>query len=82
MELFNELLVKALENGKIEVTFPDLKLPPEEIVEMKSYAALCKIKAIIEDNTLEDPECFQKIEAIVSLLEFLGSGGGVRHDFG
>ena len=82
MELFAELLIKALENERVEVTFPDLKLDPEEIVEMKSYAALCKIKSIIEDDTLDDPECFRKIEEIVATLEFLGSGGGVRHDFG
>lgn len=25
MELFTELLINALENGKIEVTFPDLR---------------------------------------------------------
>ena len=82
MKLFAELLVKALENERVEVTFPDLKLAPEEIVEIKSYAALCKIKSIIEDDTLDDPECFKKIEEIVSTLEFLGSDGGGRHDFG
>ena len=82
MELFAELLVKALENERVQVTFPDMKLEPKEIVEISSYAALCKIKKIIEDDTLDDPECFKKIEEIVSLLEFLGSDGGVRHDFG
>ena len=82
MELFSEILVKALENDKIEVAFPGLKLPPEEIVEMRCYPALKKIKRIIEDQTLEDPECFYKIEEFVNTLEFLGSGGGGRHDFG
>ena len=82
MELFAELLIKALENGRIEVSCPDLKLDPKEIVEIKSYAALCKIKKIIEDDTLDDPACFKVIEEIVSTLEFLGSDGGVRHDFG
>ena len=76
MELFTELLINALENGKIEVTFPDLKLDPAEIVELQSYAAL------LEDHTLDDPECFKKIEKIVQTLELLGSGGGTRHDFG
>ena len=79
MELFTELLINALENGKIEVTFPDLKLDPAEIVELQSYAALRKIKKILEDH---DPECFKKIEKIVQTLELLGSGGGTRHDFG
>ena len=82
MELFAELLVKALENGKVEVTFPDLKLDPIELVEMRSYAALCKIKEIIQDPNLDDPECFTKIEEIICTLEFMGSDGGFRHDFG
>lgn len=82
MELFTELLVKALENGRMEVTFPDMKLDPAELVELRSYAALCRIKSIVADDTLDDPECFKKIEEIVSTLEFLGSGGGTRHDFG
>ena len=82
MELFSEILINALEGGKIEVTFPDLPLPPEELVEMRCYAALRKIKAIVEDRELDDPECFHKIEEIVAVLEDLGSSGGARHDFG
>ena len=82
MTLFTELLIKALENERIEVTFPDLKLDPAELVELRCFAALHKIKSIIEDETLDDPECFQKIEEIVLALEFLGSDGGARHDFG
>ena len=82
MELFTELLIKALENGKIEVTFPDMKLNAAELVESRCYAALCRIKSIVEDDTLDDPACFKKIEEIVRTLEFLGSSGGNRHDFG
>ena len=43
---------------------------------------LCRIKEIIEDDTLDDPECFMKIEEIVCVLEEVGSSGGIRHDFG
>ena len=82
MDLFSEILVKAIENARIEVTFPDLQVAPTELVELRSYEALRKIKSIIEDETLDDPDCFHQIEEIVSTLEFLGSGGGVRHDFG
>ena len=42
---------------------------------------LKQIKAIIEDDSLEDPECFQKIEEIVNTFEMFGSDGGSRHDF-
>ena len=44
--------------------------------------ALCKIKAIVEDDTIEDPECFMRIEEIVCTLEELGSNGGFCPDFG
>ena len=82
MELYKEIIVKILEQEDIHITFPNLKINPSEIVEMKCYKALQKIKAIIEDDSLEDSECFMKIEAIVCLLEQLGSDGGNRHDFG
>ena len=81
-KFYTELLIGALKHGKMEVRFPDMKLDPAELVEMRSFAALCKIKKIIEDDTLDDPACFKVIEEIVSTLEFLGSDGGVRHDFG
>ena len=45
------------------------------------YNALKEIKRIIEDDTLEDSECFMKIEEIVKVLELYGSDGGSRHDF-
>ena len=32
-------------------------------------------------DTLEDKECFMRIEGIVNLFEEMGSGCGTRHDF-
>ena len=52
------------------------------IVQDRCYQALCRIKEILEDDTLSDPECFHKIEEIVCVLEDLGSNAGARHDFG
>ena len=49
-----------------------------DLIEMKCYQALKKIKAIIDD----DKECFMRIEEVICVLEELGSGGGTRHDFG
>ena len=43
------------------------------LLEYKSYQTLREIKRILEDDSLSDPECFQKIEAIVCLFEELGS---------
>ena len=44
--------------------------------------ALRSIQAILPDDTLDDPECFHRIEAIVSLLEDMGLSCGGRHDLG
>ena len=43
---------------------------------------LQQIRCIIADESLDDPECFQKIEAIVCEFERNGIGCGHRHDFG
>jgi len=81
MELYKELLARVLEGEEVQVVFPNLKIDAADIVEMKCYQALQEIKAIIEDDSLTDSECYLKIEAIVCLLEELGSDGGNRHDF-
>ena len=47
-----------------------------------SSRALLKIRDILADGSMDDPECFQRIEAIVRLMEDLGIPGGGRHDFG
>ena len=47
-----------------------------------SSRALWKIREILGDDSLDDPACFQKIEAIVSVLEDLGISSRGRHDFG
>ena len=83
MELYQEILCHVLANEKIQVSFPELiNTDVTKIVELECYKALAKIKAILEDDTLADSECFQQIEEIVCTFEELGSGGGSRHDFG
>ncbi|WP_195543366.1 hypothetical protein [Massiliimalia timonensis] len=82
MELYQEILLKVLERETVQVTFPGLRLNADEIIRQESYRALCNIKRILEDDSLEDPECFIKIEEIVRTLEEVGSNAGNRHDFG
>lgn len=79
---YQELTAKLMENEKVEITFPGMQSPLEEAVEARCFTLLWKIKEVIDDDSLDDPECFQKIEAIIQLLEDAGSGGGLRHDFG
>ena len=47
-----------------------------------SSRALWKIREVLADDTLDDPSCFQRIEAIVKLMEELDIYCGNRHDFG
>ena len=51
------------------------------LVSDASSRPLRKIRDILADDTLDDPACFARIEAIVSLLEDLGIDCGERHDF-
>ena len=76
MELYEEILINELMrkfSGQFDVS---------SIINDVCYQTLQKIKAIIEDDSLEDSECFMKIEEIVQVFEHLGSNGGGRHDFG
>ena len=78
MELYQEILSKEFQQFLTENFQENI----EEIVKLKCYQALSEIKKILDDDTLDDPECFWKIEQIVCVFESLGSDGGSRHDFG
>lgn len=82
MKLYKEILVDILQRKEVQVTFPDLEIDPAEIVERTCYRTLEQIKAVIHDDSLDDKECFMRIEEIVRAFEEIGSGGGYRHDFG
>ena len=81
-ELLGDILTKAIELGKIQVSFSGIDCTAAEVIEGQCFQAIKKIKAIVDDETLNDPECFHRIEKIVCALEELGSNGGSRHDFG
>lgn len=76
------MLYKILESEEFEILLTKWKRNTEEMIEMKCYQALNEIKKILEDETLDDSECFESIEKIISVFEKLGSGINERHDFG
>lgn len=82
MDLYKEILVQVLAKQAVEVHFSGIHMDVNAIVETECYKALEKIRAVIRDDSLEDDECFMKIEEIICTLEDLGSHGGHRHDFG
>ena len=82
MELLKEILINVLKNENVNVNFPNFAFDLSNIVESESYKALQKIKAIIDDDSLRDEECFKQIEEIVRVFEYMGSNRGSRHAFG
>ncbi len=80
MELLQELFVDFLKSGHFKICF-EQDFDWESIVEKECYKVLRRIKEIIKDETLADPECFARIEEIVCLLESTGTDCGARHDF-
>ena len=77
MDLYEEmLLIRVLSMDEKE------KLDPVTFIHDTAYQTLREIKLILEDDQLDDPECFWRIERIVRVFEELGSTAGNRHDFG
>lgn len=82
MELYEQILTNLLAQGEVRVTFTNGNLDLNELVKDSCYHALSEIKSVIEDDELDDKECFERIERIVEIFESIGSNGGFRHDFG
>ena len=53
----------------------------QSLIEGKAYKTLMRIKAILEDDTLDDEGCFFRIEEIVCEFEKIGLSCEYRHDF-
>ncbi len=51
-----------------------------EQADTQAVALLTRIKAILDDSTLSDPECFWRIEAMVDAFHDAGIGLS-RHDW-
>ena len=80
MELIRELFIDFLKGGALEILIsnnPDF----EHLAEKECIKTLDKIRQIIRDDSLDDEECFERIEKIVCLLESKGMDCGARHDF-
>ncbi|MGI6114741.1 hypothetical protein [Luoshenia tenuis] len=76
-ELYKDILEELA-----AIIIEKLRVDPADLIELASYRALQNIQAIVRDDSLDDAQCFYKIEKIICTLEDLGSDGGSRHDFG
>lgn len=54
----------------------------EDVVRAMGYRMLRDIRDIVRDPSLDDPECFDKIEQIICVFEKYGVDAGFRHDYG
>ena len=69
MELYRDILYRILESEEFEILLPKWKMNVEEMMEMKCYQALQEIKKILEDDELDDAECFESIEKSFPFLK-------------
>lgn len=81
MNLSREILAYYLAQQYAEILFPNLQMNAKEIIELQCYQTLQKIQHILQDNRIDDEECFIRIEEIVCALEDIGINCGNRHNF-
>ena len=58
MKLYQNILSKILSEQPAQITFSNLSLNTAEIVELECYGMLCQIKSILDNDSIDDPECF------------------------
>lgn len=80
MELYEEMIISALQTGDLTLQIAQCEIA--SLMESKCYVAIKKIRDILADETLDDPECFLRIHDIICTLEEIGISCGTRHDFG
>ncbi len=79
MKLWQTILCNVTKKCEGET---NMEVDIEKLFEKECYIVLERIKVILEDDSLDDKDCFEKIESMVCLFEEMGSGCGTRHDFG
>ena len=77
MDLYKELLLKILEGERVEVTFPNLKINPEYIIQIECYTAVVAISAIVANNAMNDKEKIKEIKKTIASLKNYGLNIGV-----
>lgn len=80
MKLWEQLLRETILSN-IEIKYPSNRLI-QSLVKETCYQTLEKIREVLSNDSLDDPECFERIEEIVSIFEEAGADCGGRHDFG
>ncbi len=82
MDLYKEILISALAKEELQISFPHFDGNIEKLFENECYKIIQRIKDILDDDSLEDKECFERIERLVIEFENLNCTDLSRHDFG
>lgn len=72
MTLYEEILWGCLRDIPVQVTFPNLTVNPSDLVEMKIFLAIERIRDILEQEELTDQECAMQIRYVIYTLEAEG----------
>ena len=83
MDFYESLLYNFSEKLRAAVTPSDEEKQSllAELMDSAACRTLEEIREVLDDERLDDQNCFQRIEEIVRLYEKWGSNGGSRHDF-
>ena len=80
MALYEELFADICAKNRVHLSFPDLDVDLETLTEQTCYTLLLEIQKVIQDDSLDAPECIIRIAKIVTLLERHGLSAGYRQD--
>ncbi len=72
MTLYEEILWGCLRDIPVQVTFPNLTVNPSDLVEMKIFLAIERIRDILEQEELTDQDCAMQIRYVIYTLEAEG----------
>ena len=72
MTLYEEILWGCLRDIPVQVTFPNITVNPSDLVEMKSFLAIERIRDILEQEELTDQERAMQIRYVIYTLEAEG----------
>ena len=83
MDFYESMLHNFSEKLRAAVTPSDEEKQSllAELMQNRACQALEDIRKVLDDDRLDDPTCFYRIEEIVKIYEKAGSNGGSRHVF-
>ena len=80
MKMCAELLANLLSEENAQIVFPQFEKDLKTIVESECYTMLEQIQSVLMDDSLDDQDCFLKIEEIICAFEKHKLSVGFRHD--